>query len=125
VKILIPLLVVVFLPLSASPQEAPEPSNYWTSANIALTSTAAVAASVDMGFTMRNSGRQDFQENDPLARPFVHSGPAVAGASQGLLFATAVFTSYELHRRGHDKMAKFVLLLSIGGHATGIATSSR
>jgi hypothetical protein len=100
-------------------------STYWSRTNIALVAVDALAKSVDEAFTMRNAGRPNFEEHDPLARPFVTHGRAIAGTSQGLLFAGEVFTSYELHKHGHGKIAKAVLLLGIGGNTVGIATSTR
>jgi hypothetical protein len=122
------LLVSLSLSLSLSLAEAQdlrEAHTYWSTSNITLIAADAVAKSADMAFTMRNSGLRDFQEHDPLARPFVHSGPVLAGAAQGLLFASEVFTSYELDKHGHHKMAKFILLMGAGGNAIGIATSTR
>jgi hypothetical protein len=113
------------LPEAVSPAWSSDWSNYLTGANRALIALDAVAKSADELFTMRNAGRMGFEEHDPLARPFVSHGRAIAGVSQGLLFAGEIFTSYELHRHGHAKLAKAVLLLGIGGNTTGIATSDR
>jgi len=101
------------------------PSTYWTKPNDVLIAVDAFAKSADMLFTMRNAGCSNFEEHDPLGRPFVSHGRAVAGVSQGLLFAGEVFTSYELNQHGHRRMSKIVLLLGVGGNAAGIATSTR
>lgn len=100
-------------------------SHYWTKTNTALVVSDALAKSLDMTFTMRNAGKPNFQEHDPLARPFVTHGRAIAGLAQGLLFAGEVFSSYELNKHGHRKLAKVLLLLGIGGNTAGIATSVR
>ena len=119
-------IILLLLSLAAAAQDLPTaPSPYLTKTNIGLITADAAAKSVDMAFTMRNYELPDFREHDPLASPFVHSGPAFAGIAQGLLFATEVFVSYELHKRGHRKMGKVVLLLGIGGNTAGIATSTR
>jgi hypothetical protein len=102
----------------------PETSSFWAKKNCVLITADALAKSGDMLFTMKNEGKPGFVENDPLARPFVRNGPVVAGFSQGLLFAGEVFTSYELHKHGHPRMAKAVLLLGIGGNSMGMATST-
>jgi len=107
------------------PSSHPSHSRYWTASNTALVVADALAKSSDMFFTMRNAGRPDFQEYDPVARPFVTHGPVIAGASQGLMFAGEVFASYEFHKHGHRRMAKIVLLFGIGGNSAGIATSRR
>lgn len=107
------------------PSTHPTRSRYWTASNAALVATDAVAKSGDMMFTMRNAGRPNFQEHDPLARPFVTHGRAIAGVSEGLMFAGEVFVSYQLHKHGHHKLAKVVLMLGIGGNTTGMATSAR
>ena len=118
------ILLLLYLPAVA--QDAPEaPSSYWTKTNIALIAGDATAKSIDMAFTMRNWARPGFQEHDPLARPFVHSGPVVASVAQGMLFAAETFASYELHRHRHTKLEKVVFLLAIGGNTAGIATSTR
>jgi hypothetical protein len=119
-------IILLSLSLPSVSQESPNPpSSYWTKVNVSLIAADAAAKSVDMAFTMRNYGLPGFQEHDPLARPFVHSGPVLAGVAQGMLFATEIFTSYELHKHGHRKMEKIVLMLGIGGNTAGIATSKR
>ena len=136
-KVAVPLLTVLLISGVAAASDTSGtrsiygiPSNqthsrYWTASNTALIVTDALAKSGDMLFTMRNAARPDFQEHDPLARPFVTHGPVIAGASQGLMFAGEVFASYELHKHGHRRMAKILLLLGIGGNTAGIATSRR
>ncbi len=119
-------IILLLLSLPAVAQDFFEASSsYWTKTNVALIAADATAKSVDMAFTMHNYGLPGFQEHDPLARPFVHSGPVIAGVAQGMLFATEIFTSYELHRHGHRKMEKIVLMVGIGGNTAGIATSTR
>lgn len=119
-------LVLLFVSLTAAAQNLPEGrSPYWTKRSIALIAADALAKSADMAFTMRNAGRPNFQEHDPLASPFVHSGPVLAGASQGLLFASEVFASYELHKHGHPKMSRILLMVGTSGNSLGIATSTR
>lgn len=119
-------LILVLVSLAAAAQDLPEArSPYWTKTSIALIAADALAKSADMAFTMRNAGRPNFQEHDPLASPFVHSGPVLAGTSQGLLFASEVFASYELHKHGHRKMSRILLMVGAGGNALGIATSTR
>jgi hypothetical protein len=130
VKKLLNVIAVLLLPgvgLASSLPEAPlpNPASYWTKYNIVLISIDAIAKSADELFTMRNAGRADFEEHDPLARPFVLHGRAIAGTSEGLLFAGEVLTSYELYKHGHSKIAKALLLLGIGGNTAGIATSTR
>jgi hypothetical protein len=100
-------------------------SAIWTKENLTLMTMDALAKSGDMWFTMRNAGRPNFVEHDPLGRPFVDHGRAVAGISQGMLFAGEVFVSYELKRHSHPGMARAVMLLGIGGNTAGIATSTR
>ena len=100
-------------------------SRYWTASNTTLVLSDALAKSGDMFFTMQNAARPHFQEHDPLARPFVTHGPVIAGVSEGLFFAGEIFASYELHKHGHRRIAKVVLLLGIGGNSAGIATSRR
>lgn len=122
-----PLASAAGPPKAVSIQEIPplpERSPFWTKKNDALIAADALAKSADMFLTMKNAGNPGFVEHDPLGRPFVRSGPVVAGFSQGLLFAGEVFTSYELNKHGHPKMAKIVLLLGIGGNTAGLATSA-
>ncbi|HVI09435.1 MAG TPA: hypothetical protein VND65_14195 [Candidatus Binatia bacterium] len=141
-KNLFRLSAILLLPMAASAGEPPEapspqpaafvseipttpkPARFWTPINLALVSADGFLKSYDMWSTMRNASRPNFVEHDPIARPFVHSGPVVAGLSQGALFATEVFTSYLLNKRGHRTMAKSLLLFAIGGNSAGIATST-
>jgi hypothetical protein len=119
------ILLLLCLPAFAEDKPEAPSSSYWTKSNIALIAADATAKSIDMAFTMQNSARPGFRENDPLARPFVHSGPVVASVAQSALFAAETFASYELHKHGHTKLAKAVLVLAIGGNTVGIATSTR
>jgi hypothetical protein len=127
-KVLVSFVAVFLMSapaLASDLPDTPSASTYWTKLNISLVTFDAFAKSADELFTMENADHPGFQEHDPLARPFVTHGRAIAGASEGLLFAGEVFTSYELHKHGHPRMAKTVLLLGIGGNTVGIATTSR
>ena len=98
--------------------------HFWTPMTATLVAADAFVKSYDMWSTMWNAGRYKFVERDPLARPFVHSGPVVAGGSQAVVFAAELFTSYELHKHGHPKLARGIFLIGIGGNVVGIATST-
>ena len=90
-----------------------------------LVTADAAAKSADMFFTMRNAGRYDFVEHDPLARPFVTHGRALAGISQGALFSTDLFLSHELHRHGHPRLARAVLFCGSAMNTMGAVVSDR
>ena len=104
---------------SASVPVSMNKPRYWTRENSLLVAADAAAKSADMFFTMRNAGRYDFVEHDPLARPFVTHGRTFAGLSQGALFSTDVFLSYQLHKHGHRRLAKAVLLIGSTLNTTG------
>jgi len=97
---------------------------YWTQANCLLAAADAAAKSLDMLFTMRNAGRYDFVEHDPLARPFVTHGRVVAGFSQAGLFSADLFLSYQLHKHGHRHAAQAVLIFGSALNTTGAVTSA-
>jgi hypothetical protein len=103
--------------------KAEAPSAYWTRMTISLVALDALAKSADMMNTMKNTDHPNFQEYDPLGRPFVEHGRAIAGVSQSLLFAGEVFVSYELKRHNRPRMAHAILLLGIGGNTAGIVSS--
>jgi len=100
-------------------------TEYWTRANSLLVVADAAAKSIDMLFTMRNAGRCDFVEHDPLARPFVTHGRTLAGVSEGVLFSTDVLLSFELQKHGHRRIAKAVLIFGSALNTTGAISSAR
>jgi hypothetical protein len=97
----------------------------WTRENWMLVAADAAAKSADMFFTMRNAGRYDFVEHDPLARPFVTHGRALAGISQGALFSADLFLSHELYRHAHSRLARVVLFCGAAMNSTGAVISDR
>ena len=97
---------------------------YWTRANFLLVAADAAAKSTDMLFTMRNAGHCNFVEHDPLARPFVTHGRTLAGLSQAALFSGDLFLSYQLHKHGHARAAKAVLIFGATLSAAGAITSA-
>jgi len=112
-------------PASPITRSIPMPKpRYWTRANSMLVAADAAAKSVDMFFTMRNAGRYDFAEHDPLARPFVTHGRTLAGFSQGTLFSADVLLSYQLHKHGHRRLAKALLVFGSALNTTGAITSA-
>jgi hypothetical protein len=112
------------LPITRSVPVPPIKPRYWTRENALLIAADAAAKSSDMFFTMRNAGRYDFIEHDPLARPFVTHGRAVAGLSQGALFSSDVFMSYQLHKHGHPRLAKAVFIFGSSLNTTGAVISA-
>jgi hypothetical protein len=134
VKNLAALIAVLLLPtlaLAGDPpalslaRSAPAPKpRYWTRENSLLIAADATAKSFDMVFTMRNFGRYEFVEHDPLARPFVTHGRTLAGFSEGVLFSADVLLSHQLHKHGHPRLAKAMLVFGSTLNASGAVTSA-
>jgi len=131
VKNLVRLLGIILLASNGVGQsasmfpEAPEPQpKFWTRGEILLATADAAAKSADMVFTMQNARGYDFVENDPVGRPFVTHGRAIAGVSQGALFLTDVFLSYQFHKHGHPRLAKAVLICGFGLNSAGASGSA-
>lgn len=96
-------------------------SRFWTRGTIALVALDGAAKAADSLATRRNLDGGG-QENNPLARPFVHT-PAVQVAATTALFGAEIATAYLLHRRHHDKLARAVLVVGATINGLGAAYS--
>jgi hypothetical protein len=80
------------------------------------------AAKTADSFATRKNLDGGGEEYDPMARPFVHT-PAVQIAAMAALFGAEIATSYMLHQRGHDHMARAILVMGATMNGLGAATS--
>lgn len=85
----------------------------------------ALANGADCGLTIRNMNRPYFRELNPVARPFVTHGPALAAG----YFAATTFATYEvahqLEKHHHAKLAKIYVVVALGVEAWAVETSIR
>ena len=116
-------LILAALLGSCLAQEA-KPLPYWTRSRIALTAADLGAKAADWTYTERNARWLGFHERDPLARPFVRR-PGTAAVFFGAAFALDTIASWQLHHRGHDRIAKWVTLGGIALNGTGAIQSQQ
>jgi hypothetical protein len=96
-------------------------SRFFTRSRITLGALDGAAMAADGYITRRNIDAGG-EENNPLARPFVHT-TAVQVGSTAALFAAEVATAYILHRRGHDGLGRSVLAGGAVLNGLGAASS--
>lgn len=97
----------------------------------------AVAKIEDFRYTMRAWDRpaiacgggwcwsnKQVHESDPLMRPFVGHGHALAATGFATYFAMDTLAAYELHKHRHQRWARVVLLCGIGQNTWGAAGSA-
>jgi hypothetical protein len=96
-------------------------SRFWTPATIALVALDGAAKTADSFATRENLDRGG-EEYDPMARPFVHT-PVVQVAAMAALFGAEITTSYMLHQRGHDRVARAILVMGATMNGLGAASS--
>jgi len=96
-------------------------SRFWTRSTIALVGLDGAAKAADSFATCKNI-QNGGTENDPIARPFVHTTPLQVVAT-GALFGGEIATAYLFHKRGHDHMARAILIGGAMMNGLGAATS--
>jgi hypothetical protein len=101
-------------------------TTFWTKANATLLALDAAAKGADFYYTMRGMDHPGLAiETDPIARPFVSHGNALAvGYFGGLLIIDAA-VSYELHKHQHDRLSKAVLIFGIVNNGYGAQSDGR
>jgi hypothetical protein len=96
-------------------------SRFWTPATVALVALDGAAKTAD-SFATRKNLDNGGEEYDPIARPFVHT-PVVQVAAMAALFGAEIATSYMLHRRSCNHLARAVLLMGATMNGLGAASS--
>jgi hypothetical protein len=96
-------------------------SRFWTPYTIALVVLDGAAKTAD-SFATRENIDAGGEEYNPVARPFVHV-PQVQIAAMAVLFAAEIATSYMLHQRRHDHLARAALMLGATMNGLGAASS--
>ena len=101
-------------------------TSFWTKANTTLLALDAAAKGADFYYTMRGMEHPGLAvEADPIARPFVSHGNALAvGYFSGLLVIDAA-ASYELHKHHHERLSKAVLIFGIVDNGYGAQHDGR
>jgi len=101
-------------------------TSFWTKANTTLLALDAVAKGADFHYTMRGMDHPGLAlEADPIARPFVSHGNALAVGYFGGLLVIDASVSYELHKHHHDRLSKAVLIFGIVNNGYGAQHSGR
>ncbi|MGA2355833.1 MAG: hypothetical protein ABSG02_15160 [Terriglobales bacterium] len=101
-------------------------SSFWTQANTTLLALDAAAKGADFYYTMRGMDHPGLAlETDPIARPFVSHGNALAVGYFGGLLVTDAAVSYELHKHHHDLLSKAVLIFGIVNNGYGAQYDGR
>jgi hypothetical protein len=97
------------------------PRRFWSPGTITLVALDGAAKAADSFVTHENMAA-DGTENDPLARPFVHTTGVMVAAAAALLGAE-IATAYVLHRRRHDHFGRVVLVGGAVMNGLGAASS--
>jgi hypothetical protein len=101
-------------------------ASFWTKANTTLLALDAAAKGADFYYTMRGMDHPGLAlESDPIARPFVSHGNALAVGYFGGLLVIDATVSYELHRHHHDLLSKAVLIFGIVNNGYGAQYDGR
>ena len=101
-------------------------AGFWTKANTTLVALDAAAKGADFYYTMRGMDHPGLAvETDPIARPFVSHGNALAVVYFGGLLAVDAAVAYELHRHQHDRLSKAVLIFGIVNNGYGAQHDAR
>jgi hypothetical protein len=108
--------------------ELPNPpsASFWTKANTTLLALDVAAKSADFYYTMRGMDHPGLAiEADPVARPFVSHGNALAIGYFGGLLVMDAAVSYELHKHHRDRLSKAVLVFGIVNNGYGAQYDAR
>ena len=101
-------------------------TSFLTKANTTLLALDAAAKGADFYYTMRGMNHPGLAlEADPVARPFVSHGNALAAGYFGGLLAIDAVASYELHKHHHDRLSKAVLIFGIVNNGYGAQYDGR
>jgi len=101
-------------------------TSFWTKANTTLLALDAAAKGADFYYTMRGMDHPGLAlEADPIARPFVSHGNALAVGYFGGLLVIDTAVSYELHKHHHDRLSKAVLIFGIVNNGYGAQYDGR
>jgi hypothetical protein len=101
-------------------------TSFWTKANTTLLALDAAAKGADFYYTMRGMDHPGLAlEADPIARPFVSHGNALAVGYFGGLLVMDAAVSYELHKHHHDRLSKAVLIFGIVNNGYGAQYDGR
>lgn len=101
-------------------------TSFWTKVNTTLLALDAAAKGADFYYTMRGMDHPGLAlEADPIARPFVSHGNALAVGYFGGLLVIDAALSYELHKHHHDRLSKAALMFGIVNNGYGAQYNGR
>jgi hypothetical protein len=101
-------------------------TSFWTKANTTLLALDAAAKGADFYYTMRGMDHPGLAlEADPIARPFVSHGNALAVGYFGGLLVMDAAVAYELHKHHHDRLSKAVLIFGTVNNGYGAQHDGR
>jgi hypothetical protein len=98
---------------------------FFDAKNIALFSMGAAFVASDSITTQRMVGSGRFDEQDPIARPFVKNGWKGQALISAIGLGGSVGLSYVFHKFGHHKMERCVGLSLIGIEFAATVHNSR
>ena len=98
---------------------------FFDAKNIALFSMGAAFVASDSITTQRMVGTGRFDEQDPIAKPFVNSGWKGQALISAIGLGGSVGLSYVFHKFGHHKMERYVGLSLIGIELAATVHNSR
>ena len=98
---------------------------FFDAKNIALFSMGAAFVASDSITTQRMVGTGRFDEQDPIARPFVDNGWKGQALISAIGFGGSVGLSYVFHKFGHHQMERYVGLSLIGIELAATVHNSR
>ena len=98
---------------------------FFDAKNIALFSLGAAFVASDSITTQRMVGTGRFDEQDPIAKPFVNNGWKGQALISAIGFGGSVGLSYVFHKFGHHKMERYVGLSLIGIELAATVHNSR
>jgi hypothetical protein len=113
----------LLLAASLHAQEAKQP--FFTKTTAGLFAADVAAKSFDYALTRRNFSTGTGKEDNPLLRPFMTHGKAVAAASTFGALAGETFLSWQLHKHGHRKLSRAVWLIGIASNTYGAIYSAK
>jgi hypothetical protein len=98
---------------------------FFDAKNIALFSIGAAVVASDSITTQRMVGTGRFEEQDPIAKPFVNNGWKGQALISAIGLGGSVGLSYVFHKLGHHKMERYVGLSLIGIELAATVHNSR
>lgn len=88
--------------------------------NMVSMSALTTLVAIDGATTQHLMQDYKFREMNPVARPLVTRGSAGQGVACAVGLSAAVGAAYLLHKRGHHRLERWTLRLSIAGESAAV-----